>query len=487
MIRRKGLTAMRSGVLQRSMNYGWALAFACIAAVWMLGCASDEDEIAADPAERLPGGSTTNTLLFGVNAFTRPAENILTDHEPLFFTGNSFFNQSWVEAASSTTARDGLGPLFSARSCSACHFKDGRGRPPLDEGEAFVGLILGIGVTQLDHGLSRIVADPIYGNQLQEFALPSIPAEATPHVRYEAIQGQYPDGEPFELEHPMYEITDPAYGDPSAELVLMPRVAPPVAGMGLLDAIPEERLRALEDPEDKDGDGISGRIRMVEDVTLQQLKPGRYGWKAEKPSIRQQVATAFRNDIGISNPVFDTDDCTASQPQCRQAPAGGEPEIGSDIFDKVVAYNHLLAVPARPFFDDKGVLQGKKLFEELNCGGCHVPSHETGDAEFEELSHQRIFPYTDLLLHDMGIALSDAFAAGVLPPAEAQEWRTPPLWGIGRTHEVNGHTRFMHDGRARSLEEAILWHGGEAKSARDMFKALSREERALLLKFLDSL
>lgn len=477
---------MRVAVLQKPMAFGRLWVFVCAASLAVVACES-EDRLEAEPAERLPGGATTNTLLLGVNAFTRPAENILAEHEPLFFTGNSFFNQAWVEAPSSTTARDGLGPLFSARSCAACHFKDGRGRPPLEPDESFVSLILGLGTVQEEQGVSRVVEDPIYGHQLQPFAVPNIPAEASAHVRYEAIKGHYPDGQAFELMHPSYEIRDPAYGDSSPGLMLMPRVAPHVAGLGLLDAIPEERLRDLEDPEDSDGDGISGRVRMVEDVTLNEMKPGRYGWKAEKPSIRQQVATAFRNDIGITNPVFSSDDCTTIQTQCIDASSGGEPEIEAGLFDKVVAYNHLLAIPVRTRWNDSDVLRGKRLFEEANCIGCHVPSHETGVAAFEELSYQRIYPYTDLLLHDMGMDLSDDIPAGVAAPAEHQEWRTPPLWGIGLTETVNGHTRFLHDGRARNLEEAILWHGGEAESAREAFKALSAEERALLIEFLESL
>lgn len=452
----------------------------------MLACEAEES-LKADPAERLPGGTSTNTLLLGVNAFTRPAENILSEHEPLFFTGNSFFNQAWVEAPSSTTARDGLGPLFSARSCAACHFKDGRGRPPLESDESFLSLIVGVGVIEQEQEEAHLVKDPVYGNQLQPFAIPDVPVEASPQVHYEVLKETYADGQPYELMHPTYEIVNPAYGDPSEALVLMPRVAPHVAGMGLLDAIPEERLRELEDPEDSDGDGISGRVRMVNDVVSNQLKPGRYGWKAEKPTILQQVATAFRNDIGITSPVFASDDCTVTQTQCLNTPSGGEPEISQDIFGKVVAYNHLLAVPVRPLWDDPEVLRGKKLFQELNCVGCHVPSHETGESEFEELSFQQIFPYTDLLLHDMGKELSDAIPPGLTPPAEAQEWRTPPLWGIGRVETVNGHTRFLHDGRARNMEEAILWHGGEAESSREAFKALSSEERALILKFLESL
>ncbi|HEY6728390.1 MAG TPA: di-heme oxidoredictase family protein [Polyangiaceae bacterium] len=436
-----------------------------------------------DPAERLPGGETTNTLLLGSNAFTRPASNITAEHEADFYTGNSFFNQAWVQAPASTEARDGLGPLFNARACSACHFKDGRGSPPLGEDEEFLGILLRLSVPGADPG-DAPVPDPDYGGQLQPFAINGVAPEGRPRVTYEASTGKYADGEEYSLLAPRFEILEPAYGEFASDLMISPRVAPVVFGLGLLAAIPEERLHELSDPDDADGNGISGRINRVPDVETGKFSVGRFGWKAEQPSVRQQAAGAFLGDMGITTSLFARQDCTEAQVDCEAAIAGGEPEITDELLHKVAVYSSLLAVPVRPAWDEPRVVEGRKLFGAVGCDGCHVPRHVTADHELEEVSGQVIFPYTDLLLHDMGRALSDE-----RPSFEAQgsEWRTPPLWGLGRLGEVNGHDRLLHDGRARGVSEAVLWHGGEAEPAREAFVALSREERDALIRFVESL
>lgn len=438
----------------------------------------------ADPAERLPGGDTTNTLLLGAGAFTRPAGNITEEHELDFYTGNSFFNQSWVTAPASTDARDGLGPLFNARSCASCHFKDGRGRPPESDDEEFLGLLLRLSIP----GASEVEAplpDPAYGGQLQPFAIEGVPAEGSPRVSYRERKGTYADGDAYRLLEPSYEILEPAYGELPADLQLSPRVAPATFGLGLLEAITEERLRELADPDDDDGDGISGRINRVPDATTGEMTLGRFGWKAEQPSVRQQSAGAFLGDMGITTSLFSHQDCTDAQKDCAAAADGGTPEISDELLDKVALYARLLAVPVRSAWDDPEVLRGKGLFEAVGCTSCHVARHETSaDAELEETRGQVIFPYTDLLLHDMGEALSDhrpSFGA------TGAEWRTPPLWGLGRYLDVNGHDRLLHDGRARGVAEAILWHGGEADAAKENFTALSRSEREALIRFVESL
>ena len=450
----------------------------------LFGCGEPEvNSTAPDSAQRLPGGDTTNTLLLGSNAFTRPASNISEEHEPSFYTGNSFFNQSWVQAPSSTEARDGLGPLFNARACSACHFKDGRGRPPLEEDEEFVGILLRLSVPG-DEPDDAPVADPEYGGQLQPFAIEGVEPEARPRVSYEERVGHYADGEEYSLAEPRFEILDPAYGELSSELMVSPRVAPSVFGLGLLAAISEARLRELADPDDADGNGISGKLNWVPDAETGEDMVGRFGWKAEQPSVRQQAAGAFLGDMGITTSLFSHQDCTEAEAECEAAIAGGEPEIPDELLDKVALYSSLLAVPVRSEWDEPEVLEGQKLFAAIGCDGCHVARHETGDHEFEEVSGQVIFPYTDLLLHDMGDALSDDRPSF---DAEGNEWRTPPLWGLGRVQDVNGHDRLLHDGRARGVAEAVLWHGGEAKSAQEAFEALSREERDALVRFVESL
>jgi CxxC motif-containing protein (DUF1111 family) len=270
-----------------------------------------------------------------------------------------------------------------------------------------------------------------------------------------------------------------------AGTMISPRVAPQVIGLGLLEAVTEDTLVGLADPFDADGDGISGRVSHLPNPERSGTTVGRFGWKANQPSIRQQVAGAFLGDMGITSPVNPAEDCTAVELECAAAPSGGSPEIPEARLADVVLYSRLLAVPARRDLDEPQVLRGEDMFEELGCATCHRPSLETGAFEsLPELAHQVIRPFTDLLLHDMGPELADG-----RPDHEASgsEWRTPPLWGIGLLHTVNGHTRLLHDGRARNAEEAVLWHDGEARASRDAFVAARAGDRAALLRFLESL
>jgi CxxC motif-containing protein (DUF1111 family) len=412
-----------------------------------------------------------------------PAENATAEHESAFFSGNSFFNDNWVEAPSSTTARDGLGPLFNARSCGSCHFKDGRGRPPLGPDEGFVGLLLRLSVPGGgEHG--EPTPEPTYGGQLQPYSIGGIPPEGRPSVTYEPIPGTYADGEPYELLRPSYAITELSSGPMQDDTELSPRVAPAMIGLGLLEAIPLARLEQLADPDDADGDGISGRINRVWDVRAGDLAAGRFGWKAEQPTVLQQSAGAFNGDIGITSSLFLAGDCTKAEP-CNDATNGGEPEIDDALLERVGIYSRLLAVPFRTRWKGGELEAGRALFHQTGCASCHAPSHTTGDyAELPELENQRIWPYTDLLLHDLGDALGDARPSFA---AEGNEWRTPPLWGLRLYPIVNDHDRLLHDGRARGVAEAILWHGGEAEASREAFRNLNGDERALLIGFVESL
>ncbi|RMG96184.1 MAG: thiol oxidoreductase [Deltaproteobacteria bacterium] len=458
-----------------------------ILAIQLAACSDDRATAPVEPGEHLPGGETTNTLLLGRQAFSMPAANITENHMEAFFSGNSFFNQAWVTAPSSTEARDGLGPLFNARSCSACHLKDGRGRPPesgADEGQGFL-LRLSIGA---DPETGAPVPDPVYGDQLQPFGIEGIEGiggEGRVTVTYDEVRGAFQDGTPYSLRVPTFAIVDPRYGPLDPDLRVSPRVAPAVVGLGLLEAIPIERIEALADPDDADGDGVSGRVQRVPDPRIGAEVVGRFGWKAERPSVLLQAAAAFAGDIGITSTLFPQQPCTDAQEACSNAPDGGTPEIEDNLLERVAAYNRLLAVPARERYDDAEVLRGKWLFSEIGCAACHVPSHVTAhDAPFPELADQRIWPYTDLLLHDMGEDLADdrpVFAA------TGREWRTPPLWGLRFYRVVNGHDRLLHDGRARGVAEAILWHGGEAQPAKEAFESLDDMDRTALVTFVESL
>lgn len=286
----------------------------------------------ADIEEASPGGETTNTLLFGPSAFLPPADNITRENQRLFATGNGFFNQAWITAPASNDSRDGLGPLFNARACADCHFKDGRGRPPLVEGEGFVSMLLRLSVPgQLD---GEPLPEPSYGGQLQPFGVAGVPGEGTPRVVYRTISGEYADGEPYELLEPSYFIEAPAHGPLPGDLQVSPRVAPTMIGLGLLEAIEETRLLELADPDDVDGNGISGRANWVSDVAANSVAIGRFGWKAEQPTVEQQSAGALLGDIGVTSSLFPMRECTAAQLECQTAMSGGEPEISDRLLER---------------------------------------------------------------------------------------------------------------------------------------------------------
>ncbi|HYO94714.1 MAG TPA: di-heme oxidoredictase family protein, partial [Polyangiaceae bacterium] len=450
----------------------------------LTGCAAPaQDGANVAPDLHLSGGDTT-TLDASRDAFSLAARNLTGERRDRFFVGNSLFNRGWVTAPATTTGMDGLGPTFNARSCSACHFKDGRGAPPQRPDETMVGLLLRLSVPGNDpHG--GPLPDPTYGDQLNEGAVLGVRGEGRGVVTYDEQPGNYPDGAAYSLRVPRYSILAPAFGALRDDLLLSPRVAPAVFGLGLLQAVAQGSILALADADDENGDGVSGRPNWVYAVASDRLELGRFGWKANQPSLEQQNAGAFLGDMGITSPLFPRENCPEPQTACRHAKSGGEPEIDSDVLQDVTYYTHLLAVPARRNVDAPTVRKGSLLFEQFGCASCHVPTLETDVLEgFPELSGQTIHPYTDLLLHDMGDELTDG-----RPDFEAQanEWRTPPLWGIGLVGVVNRHTTFLHDGRARSLEEAILWHAGEAAKSRDAFRNAKRSERELILEFLESL
>ncbi len=449
----------------------------------LLGCENSTVQVASlEPGEELPGGETTQLLYVGSNAFSLPAANILEEHESPFYSGNSFFSQPWVTAPASTTARDGLGPLYNANACAACHFKDGRGAPPASADEVPVGLLFRANMVDAD-GI-WLGPDPRYGGQLQPFAVLGVTGEVRPSVTMTATGGSYADGSNFELLTPDVELLEFGYGPLDRRTRLSGRTAPIMIGLGLLESIPRERLEALADPDDDDGDGISGRLQIL-DGGLEGELLGRFGWKAEAATVRLQSAGAFAADIGITSSAKPDQPCTSTQTACAASPSGGSPEIDDETFAKVVLYSSLLAVPARRGADDEDVLRGKQLFAELACAGCHVPSHTTdASSALSELHNQLIWPYTDLLLHDMGPGLADGVPAA---RASGQEWRTPPLWGLGLIETVNHHDRLLHDGRARGVAEAILWHGGEAAMSAEGFRSLPEDDRTALIRFVESL
>ncbi|NTT85919.1 di-heme oxidoreductase family protein [Tabrizicola fusiformis] len=452
----------------------------------------------AEPFEAKSGGAATVRARDTADAFSLSSANMPFEREMDFKLGNALFRKTWVAAPSSTKASDGLGPLYNARGCQDCHLKDGRGHPPEGDSDDRVSMFLRISVPGGPdaEGIAEWLAtqpDPVYGGQLQDLANPGHAAEVRMEVSYTEVPVTLADGTVVSLRAPAYAVSNPGYGPLAPDAMLSPRVAPQMPGLGLLEAIPAADLLAKADPDDADGDGISGRAAIVPSVEFGVPMLGRFGLKGGAPTVREQSAGAFSGDMGLSTPLHPSPagDCTAAQAACQSAPAGQEPgvrdglEVDKASLDLVTFYSRNLGVPERRGVDAPQALRGKEIFYTLNCTGCHTPKHVTNRLDGQpEQSFQLIWPYTDLLLHDMGEGLADHRPEG---RATGTEWKTPPLWGIGLTGQVSGHTTFLHDGRARSLLEAVLWHGGEAQAPRDAVVALPAEDRAALIAFLESL
>lgn len=453
----------------------------------------------AEPYEAMSAGAATSLAKIDRNSFSHFSENITFEEQETFKLGNALFQKLWVSSPSSTQASDGLGPLYNARSCQACHIKDGRGHPPEGAEDAtsmFLRLARPAATPEEEAALKSFHAmslpDPIYGRQLQDQAIPGLKAEGRMVIDYTEEPVTLAGGEVVSLRRPTYSVADLAYGALDATTTLSPRVTQPMLGLSLVEAIHEADILALADPGDADGDGISGKAAIAIDPTTGKEALGRFGWKAQSATVRQQSADAFAFDIGISTPEvpLHQGDCMPAQTACIERPDGvqtrlGDAEAPPPVMDLVTFYAENLAVPARRKASFAEVLAGKRLFYETGCVSCHHPKFVTRrDAANTAQAFQLIWPYSDFLLHDMGEGLADGQPVGV---ASGREWRTPPLWGIGLTKTVNGHTFFLHDGRARSLTEAILWHGGEGQKARDRFAALEKHDRDALLTFLESL
>ena len=504
-----------------------------------------------DPAERFPGGDATISLS-NEEAFGQSPPAIARDFaaDANFKSGNQLFRN----------ANDGEGPLLNARTCQGCHTRDGRGATPPDQDTPMDSMSIRLSLGAEADG--EPIADPNYGTLLQTFGLASFHGsggiaaglatfgggadaaigEGFATIDYETVRGSYADGSAFELRKPIYKVRDLSYGDFAPGIRFSPRIAPQLIGLGLLEAVPVDDVHAIADADDADGDGISGRVNESTDQTVDAVRLGRFGHKASTASVLQQTANAFRADIGVTNRFAPDEPCAIGQSSCATAASmeADDHAGGVDISDVELAlvefYTRLLAVPERRGFDaetetwDEDVLRGRALFFESGCAKCHRQRWRTGSAAgsvlgevrlnvleegaapIEVLSDQVIFPYTDLLLHDMGgscdpvqreqadggtctagencvwVLRCEGLADGRTEGrAGGSEWRTAPLWGLGLVKTVNERATFLHDGRARTVAEAILWHAGEAQQSRDAFVALAQNERADLLAFLGSL
>ena len=448
------------------------LAFASI----FMACEKSGDIQTYEENEWLSGGSQT-VFIDGNGAYSQSFPILDAAKQQVHDIGDLGFESSFVTAPA--PLHSGLGPVFNNVSCISCHIGDGRGKPPLP-GESLQSLLIRISIPGFDaHGGPMPV--PGFGGQLQQRAVNGAMPEAEVQMVLNYITGYFADGNSYQLTEPEFIIQN-SYMPMPANMMFSPRVAPPVFGLGLLEAVSAEDVLQYADENDKNSDGISGKPNYVYNAVTGTMDLGRFGWKAGQPNVKQQSAGAYNEDMGITNPIYSNESCEL-QPQHDNL--NDDKELTDSLLHAVAFYLQTLAVPARRNADNPEVLEGKNLFMYSGCGSCHRPSMTTQmNMAFPEISNQRIFPYTDMLVHDMGAGLAD------LRPefrADGFEWRTPPLWGIGLTKVVNGHTNFLHDGRARSLAEAILWHGGEAATSQQKFVNMTEDERKKLIKFLESL
>jgi CxxC motif-containing protein (DUF1111 family) len=385
-------------------------------------------------------------LIFLLPVLAAPAAAASLDAE----IGKRLFERVWVSAPSSTQSNDGLGPLYDAPSCASCHAQ--RPLADLDETTVPPGTVVRL-------GNAKGGGDPVYGHQLQTRAVAGHMPEANPDITWTSG--------PRTAAITLYGQN---YGAPSPDTKLALRRAPVLNGVGLLAQIPESEILKNADPSDANGDGIKGRAAWLE-IGGQKIL-GRFGWKATEPDLASQVSKAFSLDIGMSTNLRPSPwgECTEAQMECRKGPHGGNnatPEIAPALVDTIVQFLSS-QVPRK-----EEARNGQAQFQQTGCGACHV--------NLKLADGTPVPAYTDLLLHDLGEGLNDGIKEGA---GDAGLWRTAPLWNVAKSLEIGG---LLHDGRARSIEEAIEWHDGEATAARAKFRALTPQDRAALAAFVRGL
>lgn len=434
----------------------------------------------------LPAGATDfSTTQQGRDAYEQIAwPQVAPERYQEVDNGQSLVRRTWIISPTLDASSAGLGPTYNRPSCLSCHPRNGRGKPPDSAAEPMRSILVRLSIPGVDaHG--GPLPEPHYGEQLNELGAPGVPGEGEAFLDWREHSVELADGTRVHLRQPTLGFRKLAFGPLHAQAMHSLRVAPPLFGLGLLEAVDAEQLHAIAEEQRLAGQGIRGMPNQVWDVALQAQVTGRFGWKANQPSVRQQVAAALLGDMGITSPLFPEPNCPPVQQACRDWQHDQHPELSDASLDDMTLYHYLLAVPQPRNTDDPQVRHGEQLFAQVGCASCHRPRLTTGQlAAFPALSGQQIAPYTDLLLHDMGEGLADQRPDYL---ASGRQWRTPPLWGIGLLPKVNGYRFLLHDGRARSLLEAILWHGGEAQAAREAVRQLQAQDRQALLAFLESL
>lgn len=469
--------------IPRSLGHAFPALWPKLLAVAALAALASVRLTAADePPGPVPADTGVNVRAAGPEAYSQPIPGLSDEQRALFDRGKSEFEQRWV-VPFHIGGHWGRGPLSNGEMCGDCHAGGGRGRAPDSPDAPVQSMLVRLSAPGADRRGAPL-AHPVYGLQLQSIGvLGKVPEEGRARVAYTEILVELADGQRITLRKPRIEFRDLNYGPIGNDTLTSARVAPALIGMGLLEAVAEETLLKIAASQRERG--FNGRLNRVLDVEQGRIVPGRFGHKANQPSLLQQAAVALIEDIGVTSRIFPREYCTAAQKLCSTVASGGTPELPDSRLDALVFYLQALAAPARRDRHDPLVVQGEKLFEAAQCSVCHLPALRTGDyPRLPQISNRLIQPYTDLLIHDLGNGLADGrpeYLAG------ARDWRTPPLWGIGLSAAVNGNSTYLHDGRARTLTEAILWHSGEAQGSRDAFAAMQRQEREALLAFLRSL
>ena len=446
-----------------------------------------------EPAALSAGPLTTAET--GAAAYAIPVAGLSGEQQEAFAQGKEQFNEAWVVAPDPNGVW-GLGPTFNEDRCAHCHVNNGRAGAPADRGLGERGYLVRLSVPGLT-AEGGPLPHPVYGDQLQNRGVAErVPAEGSVLVTYQPKEVAMGDGEQIALRVPTLEFRNLAFGELGKDAMLSPRVAPAMVGLGLLEAVPEQAI--LQIAKEQQALGYRGMPNYVYDYEIAAPALGRFGWKANQPNIRQQTAAAFHGDIGATTFMFPEENCPSAQKQCLELPSaskcGGQggctgntfrPEVIPSRLNNISLYLQALAVPARRNVNDDAFKRGEKLFADAQCSVCHVPELKTGPKTPVAAAANLTFrPYTDLLLHDMGEDLADHRPDF---KASGTQWRTAPLWSIGLLKTVNGHGDLLHDGRARNVTEAILWHGGEAQKSREAFRTMSKADRDALVKFVESL
>jgi CxxC motif-containing protein (DUF1111 family) len=415
---------------------------ACAAAAWAAAAAAQDVSQPGNLASRL------GRVAFE-DPFSPPAYRALTAGEQTQVElGSAVFNTQWLPAGiSGAGRRAGLGPLFNSGSCDSCHNSAKRARGPAGDGPAPAGLVLQLGTRGRD-GRALPEGDPVYGRTLNTVALDGVAPEGRVAIRYQNVDGRYADGTPWNLRSPVYEVSSLRYGPLSEATLIKPRLAPQLFGVGLLQA-------AM--------------------TTAGARATAHFGWQGDVPSVREQTGKAFALEMGLTSSVYPHDDRTPAQ-QLGAGPSASSPEVAEELLNALVAFEETMAVPQVPAASPELAAHGSALFSKLGCAGCHTPQLPVPAGH--------IAAYTDLKLHDMGTDLADSTLAGLKVKSR---WRTAPLWANGYRGHGRTSDTLLHDGRARSVEEAILWHGGEGRAAQARYEKLSGEERAALVRWVESL